>query len=146
MAPKPRPAKERFWNKVEVDPENPNGCWEWTGALDSNGYGVFFSHREGKKQVYVKAHRFAFLQEVGLIPRDRELDHLCENRRCVNPDHLEAVNHQTNLSRASGRNENKVVCKRGHSLDDAYRFGPDNRWRSCRTCNRDRQRRLRRGL
>lgn len=71
---------ERFWSKVrEVD----GGCWEWTGALTTSGYGqIEVSGRQ------IQVHRFSFENLVGPIPPGMTIHHICHNRACVNPKHL----------------------------------------------------------
>lgn len=72
----------------------PDGCWIWTGTISSNGYGQFiWNHRS------VGAHRMAYQLFVGPIPKDREIDHLCCRRSCVNPAHLELVTASENIRR-----------------------------------------------
>jgi hypothetical protein len=83
--------KVRFWSKVDQGED----CWRWT-ACTSNGYGRFSVKRQP-----VLAHRFAYELLVGPIPEGLELDHLCRNRWCVNPDHLEPVTHDENVRRAN---------------------------------------------
>jgi hypothetical protein len=73
---------ERFWSKVDKSGD----CWLWTAAIDK-GYGSF-TIRRGEK---AKAHRYAYQELVGPIPVGLTLDHLCRNRACVNPAHLEAL-------------------------------------------------------
>lgn len=82
----------------------------------------------------VKAHRFSYEYFVGPVPEGLDLDHLCRNRACVNPDHLEPVTRRINLLR--GENPAWVthrtnICRRGHSMADAL---PHGKWRTCRTC------------
>lgn len=83
----------RFWSKVAL-PSGPLGCMEWIGACSTNGYGAFWL--EGRQGA---AHRRAFEVMVGPVPDGMELDHLCANRRCVRPCHLEPVTHAENLRR-----------------------------------------------
>jgi hypothetical protein len=74
---------------------NPDtGCWEWQGSRNNKGYGQQWEN--GK---FVFAHRWAYEQAKGPIPNGLSIDHLCGNRACVNPDHLEAVDHATNCRR-----------------------------------------------
>lgn len=82
---------QRFWAKVAAE---PNGCWRWTAATDpTTGYGKF---HDGTTTV--NAHRWAYLHFVG-VPALPQLDHVCRNRWCVNPLHLEPVTHRTNQLR-----------------------------------------------
>jgi hypothetical protein len=90
----PAAARVRLAKKVVVD--EATGCWNWTGGIDSHGYSV--ASRSGKT---VSGHRLSYELHVGQIPDDRELDHLCRNRRCVNPQHLEAVDRRTNILRGT---------------------------------------------
>lgn len=88
--PKQSPA-ERFMAKVRVQ---TTGCWEWQGYIGANGYG-YFRHPETSW-----AHRASWLLHRGPIPEGCEIDHLCRNRRCVNPTHLDPVTPSINQQRA----------------------------------------------
>ena len=80
----------RFWPKVWVT----ESCWEWQGHIASNGYGRFRVGDENRL-----AHRCSYEFFTGRLPEGLTLDHLCSNKRCVNPDHLEAVTLVENLRR-----------------------------------------------
>lgn len=110
------------------------GCWEWTGYRIHNGYGLTWL--SGRKML---AHRAAYTLAVGAIPAGRVLDHLCRNRACIRPDHLEAVTIRTNTMRGDtipARHAARTHCLRGHQ------YTPDNTttragYRRCRTCLRE---------
>lgn len=117
----------RFDNKVN----KTRGCWLWTAGTDCGGYGVF--RLNGKIR---KAHRVSYEMAYGAIPNGLTLDHLCRTRRCVRPEHLEAVSLKTNILRGaapSAINARKTECNRGHVFNEAntYAFRSN---RQCRLC------------
>lgn len=134
----------RFWS--HAGSMRPGECWEWTGSRYPTGYG-----HSGTKFVpggggY--AHRVAYLLTSGDIPARFQIDHLCRNRACVNPAHLEAVSARDNVMRSPGQpcaiNANKTHCKYGHPFaGDNLTVDPKGH-RRCRACSAARMRTSRR--
>lgn len=127
--------EERFWSKVDLT-EGMAACWEWTGSRFASGYGQ--SSALGSSH---KAHRVAYELVVGPIPDGLTLDHLCRNRGCVNPSHLEPVSIRTNILRGAGPpalNAAKTECRHGHPLSPGNTYLNPRGERQCRSCNRAR--------
>jgi hypothetical protein len=124
---------ERFWSKVEQSGD----CWLWTGGK-SRGYGQFWWDGQMRP-----AHRVSFTARVGEIAAGLELDHLCRNRACVNPAHLEPVSGLENWARGESptvENVRKEACPKGHAYtpSNTYLHGPKRTWRMCATCHKAR--------
>lgn len=95
------PAVDRFAAKVALA---PSGCLEWMGSTNPGGYGSFAARPTSVDSKRVMAHRWSYEHHVGPIPSGLDLDHLCRNRKCVNPAHLEPVTRSENVRRAVAAN------------------------------------------
>lgn len=129
-----RPIEIRIQEKIHP---TQAGCWVWGGALTTAGYPTIGMNA---KTHYV--HRLLYELKKGPIPDGLELDHLCKNPPCVNPDHLEPVTHKVNTLRSDGPSAvcaRKTHCKNGHPLSGANlilgRRGDGRRFRVCKACN-----------
>lgn len=133
----------RFMDKVWL---SSDGCWSWAGAKHPDGYGLFVAGAvrpsDGRRRK-VFAHRWAYERWVGSVPEGLELDHLCRNRACVNPTHLEVVTHHENMLRARSWQREQKACRQGHTYDDANTYITPKGARACRQCNAEAQRRAR---
>lgn len=133
--------QERFWSNVSGK-SGDDECWMWTGYKSEKGYGVLKI-----KEKAIRAHRLSYILAFGEIPTGMQLDHLCRNKVCVNPRHLEAVTSRENTIRAVPYRKPRAEwaptnreltgkCKNGHD------FSGDNIYISprglpfCRLCKK----------
>ena len=126
---------ERFMLKVR---QGENWCFFWTASTNGTGYGLFTVNGR-----MVMAHRWAYEYFKGPIPDGLQLDHLCRNRNCVNPAHLEPVTQRENLLRGESLttfNLAKTHCPQGHAYAGANLYVTPKGSRQCRTCRADHQR------
>src|SRR3954469_973252 len=122
----------RFWSKVRYS----ESCWQWSACVGSNGYGKF---KLPSIRAPFCAHRVAYEFVIGKIPDGMFLDHLCRNRACVNPSHLEPVDARTNILRGVGFaavNAAKKHCNNGHPFTQENTYIMSDGGRRCRTCQR----------
>ena len=136
MAYPKRPEQERFWKLVAM--ADRASCWEWLGPKDWDGYGLF----RRNTTTSARAHRLSYEFLIGPIPDGLVIDHLCRNRACMNPAHMEPVTNGTNVLRGysgSAKNARKTHCKRGHPLSgENLRVNGNAGERICRICQRNR--------
>lgn len=109
---------------------NQSGCWLWSLTKDRDGYGYgCFQQRKRR------AHRLSYEAFVGPVPEGLHLDHLCRERSCVNPAHLESVTCGENIRRGNVGSKQRTHCKRGHSFaENGYRAKSGQKL--CRLCVR----------
>ena len=113
-----------------------NGCWIWIGAIFNKGtksYGQIRIGPRDNNKVF-RAHRITYEYYIGKIPKELELDHLCRNTLCVNPDHLEPVTHYENMRR--GYWTTKTKCIHGHEYTKKNTFINIRGHRECKMCKR----------
>jgi len=125
---------ERFVEKIECGPEI-DSCWEWIAGKNNKGYGTF---SVGGNMFL--SHRVSYMLYNGNIPKSLQIDHLCRNHSCVNPDHLEAVSGKENCRRGltgkiNNHNKKKTHCKNGHEFNNINTRIRKNGSRFCRVCD-----------
>ena len=127
-----------FWRRVDMS--NEQGCWLWTGASQASGYGHTYIGGGRRHARYAMAHRVAYEYWFGSIPDGKQIDHLCRNRACVRPSHLEVVTPRQNILRSplgAGERARRTHCPKGHPYDDSNTYRSPRNQRSCRTCMRE---------
>ena len=129
--------QSRFWRYVVV----VESCWEWIGVTTSKGYGKI-----GIRKGEVYAHRLAYCDRHGTIPGGMVIDHLCRNRRCVNPSHMRCVTPGENVlalgsEAPSAKNLLKTHCCHGHPLSEGNLKKLSSGSRKCLKCARAENRR-----
>lgn len=119
-------------DKIMFEPTT--GCWLWIASTTWGGYGQVAVNRKPKA-----AHRVVYRLLRGEIPDRMTCDHLCRNRACVNPDHIEIVTQRINLLRGVGRtaiNASRTHCPQGHVYDEHNTGRARKGSRYCKTCIR----------
>lgn len=122
--------RDSDWAKIDL---TPDGCWQWTGATSPHGYG-----RVNHLKKTWLSHRYVWTHLRGEIPDGLDLDHLCRNRSCVNPAHLEPVTHLVNMRRAE--RVARTTCAEGHEFDTIIRRASRPDSRGCLKCEARRTR------
>lgn len=132
MAAIPQHVIDTVWTRVRV--AGPDECWPWKMSIGSHGYGqASWSIGEGRS-AGTTAHRVAWVAANGPIPDDLTVDHLCHNRLCCNPAHMQLLSLVDNAKR--NRNSQKTECPRGHAYDDENTYITRLGHRRCRECAR----------
>lgn len=131
----PQPLGVRLVTNMKIE----RTCWVWQGKL-YNGYSFINYNSNGTNRT-VAAHRLSYELFVGKIPEGLVLDHLCRNRACINPLHLEPVTNGENVLRGEGppaKNARKTHCHKGHPFNEENTYvkvfpdGKSSRW--CKRC------------
>jgi hypothetical protein len=121
-----RPLVDRFWEKVN----KTDTCWIWTACKTAAGYGYFAIGHSGPQY----AHRLAYQLANPISLKGLQLHHICKNRACVNPSHLEVTDNLSHPDGAAGVNRQKTHCKHGHELSGNNLYVKSNGSRECIAC------------
>lgn len=124
----------RFWSKVSV--KKKNECWDWQSSISPNGYGKFsidnYPH---------SAHVLSYKYFNSDFDSNLCIDHICMNRKCVNPNHLRqvtrAINNTENAGGTAAINKQKTHCSRGHEFskeNTQIKKGKSGTYRRCKVC------------
>lgn len=140
---------KKFLRKINIDPIT--SCWNWAGSLNWDGYAQDnIGSRTDNSRRTVRVSRFLFEYFKYKIPNELELDHIiCNNRKCVNPDHVKPVTHLENTQRADysnngAHNKLKTHCPQGHEYNNKNTHYTSDGSRQCRICGRINQRKYKR--
>jgi len=128
MAKAPTHPASRLFEKIIPEPNS--GCWLWAGSVNGDGYGKIFAFGGPRY-----AHRVSYEIHKGPIPQGMQIDHLCRNPACVNPDHLEAVSNRENTlrGRAGLLRPARDRCRRGHDLRET-KYMDSRGTTQCKVC------------
>jgi len=138
--------RTKICNNIIIDKKT--GCWNWNKSLRKLGYGNLHISKDEASAIGISAtnvpfydrnysaHRISYIVFKGSINPELEIDHLCRNRKCVNPEHLEQVTHYENCLRGNtgSYNKNKTNCPQGHEYKGNSYFYRNGRKRVCKIC------------
>lgn len=138
FGPSPKTIWDRAAEKIRVDKDG----WWWEGTIGGDGYGKLLIGSRATKRSTFQAHRVVWTLLRGPIPEGLDLDHLCRQRNCVWPEHLEPVSRKENLRRGEGFpgvRARQTHCINGHAFDEANTYIAPNGTRKCRKCSNERR-------